>query len=213
MDIFFIFIVTISLAATIYIFYYIYNQDRDVQNKILSQTQSSQFTRRHLWIYSVLGIVLCWLLSVVLIVVYLGFRSVTAIGCLLGSTAIFSMIGYYIYYFIFPSPFWGRNTLPHKKWNVTVDCRNYKEYETGHYANAIQWPIDTLAPTNLRNRLAELKQPVLVYDNTGELSKKWIDMFYNLCHELGIKGVQVVYTDAHWTQIPVKPSCSDKSTS
>jgi len=41
MDIFFIFIVTISLAATIYIFYYIYNQDRDVQNKILSQTQSS----------------------------------------------------------------------------------------------------------------------------------------------------------------------------
>jgi hypothetical protein len=61
----------------------------------------------------------------------------TAISLLIGSTGLFAAVGYYVYRFIFPSPFWGRYELGKKQWNTTVDCREAGEYETGHYKGSI----------------------------------------------------------------------------
>jgi rhodanese-related sulfurtransferase len=95
--------------------------------------------------------------------------------------------------------YWHRNTLKNRKWNTTVDCRNYTEFEKGHYNGAIHWPIETLTYTNFKQRLHELSVPVLVYDNTGKLSSEWYKKFTELSKEYGLKGYTVAHTDAHWT--------------
>ena len=154
--------------------------------------------------YSLIGLLILWVTSIIFIIYFFGIRSITSISLIIGTTGLLASTGYYIYKFIFPSPFWGRYELIKKHWNTTLDCRNAGEYEKGHYRDSIQWPIQTLNPKNLKDRWNELKGPVLVYDNTGELSKQWINMYYNLCHEMGINAIELVYTDAHWTQIPLK---------
>lgn len=110
----------------------------------------------------------------------------------------FSCIAYFVYRFFYPDMFWPRYSIANKQWKSVVDCRNYSEYEGGHYKNAIHWPIDTLNHQNIYDRLKEIKSPVLVYDNTGKLSKEWKDKFDLITEEMGIKGIQIAYTDAHW---------------
>lgn len=196
--------VVASIAATIFICVYLfYNQSLHG-----TQSRSKWFTRLHIWYLSLFGIGLSWIITILITCLYVGYTTMPAIGLFSGSTILFSLMTYYVYSLLFPSPFWSRHSLPNKQWNTIIDCRSPGEYEKGHYPNAIHWPIETLGPTNLKRRLNQLHTPVLVYDNTGQLSKQWIDLFYNLSHELGLKRMDVSYTDAHWTQIPRrKKSC------
>ena len=120
-----------------------------------------------------------------------------------GLLVAFGFACYYLYFWFYPTYFWRRGVLSKKQWNSVVDCRDGSEFIKGHYEGAIHWPISTLTHQNVFDRIKELKSPVLVYDNTGETSRKWKSQFDLIANEMQLEGFVIAYTDAHWTQIPI----------
>jgi len=150
-------------------------------------------------ILSILGLILVF--SLYLSVSNFGYTTMNAWIIHLSMIGGFTGISYFVYRYFYPDMFWPRYSVSTKKWNTTVDCRNYSDYEEGHYKGAIHWPLDTLNHQNIYDRLKELKSPVLVYDNTGKISAEWKAKFDLIAEEMGLKGVEIAFTDAHWKQI------------
>lgn len=86
----------------------------------------------------------------------------------------------------------GRIKNALRKGAIIIDVRSGTEYDRGHVPDAFNIPVDRIKAS--AGRLKESKMPVVICCNTGERSKKALQI-------LKASGLKDVYDGGNWESV------------